>query len=67
MLETLAAWLAHQRHTPAIAAELHVHQQTVRYRVGKLRELFGDSLDTPEGRLELELAIRARRALTRSS
>jgi hypothetical protein len=63
MLETLTAWLAHQRHTPAIAAELHVHQQTVRYRIGKLRELFGDAIDTPDGRFELELAIRARRAL----
>jgi hypothetical protein len=62
---TLAAWLAHQRHTPGIAAELHVHPQTVRYRVAKLRELFGDSLQTPERRFELELALRAQRALNR--
>jgi hypothetical protein len=27
LLETLRAWLAHQRHTPRIAAELHVHPQ----------------------------------------
>jgi sugar diacid utilization regulator len=60
MLETLSAWLAHQRQTPAIAAELHVHPQTVRYRVNRLRELLGDSLDTPDGRFELELALRAR-------
>ena len=58
LLETLAAWLAHQRHTPAIAAELHVHPQTVRYRMAKLRELLGEALDTPEGRFELELALR---------
>jgi hypothetical protein len=63
LLETLAAWFAHQRHTPGIAAELHVHPQTVRYRIGKLRELLGDALDTPEGRFELELALRARLAL----
>jgi hypothetical protein len=62
MLETLSAWLAHQRHTPAIAAELHVHPQTVRYRVNRLRELLGDALDTPDGRFELELALRARSA-----
>jgi hypothetical protein len=60
MLETLSAWLAHQRQTPAIAAELHVHPQTVRYRVNRLRELLGDALDTPDGRFELELALRAR-------
>ena len=63
LLETLGAWLAHQRHTPRIAAELHVHPQTVRYRIGKLRELLGDALETPDGRFELELALRARAAL----
>jgi PucR C-terminal helix-turn-helix domain/GGDEF-like domain len=63
LLQTLAAWLAHQRHTPRIAAELHVHPQTVRYRMGKLRELLGESLETADGRFELELALRARRAL----
>ena len=65
LLETLGAWLAHQRHTPRIAEELHVHPQTVRYRIGKLRELLGDAIDTPDGRFELELALRARAALTR--
>jgi hypothetical protein len=58
LLATLAAWLAHQRHTPDVAAHLHVHPQTVRYRVAKLRELFGDRLDDPEGRFALELAVR---------
>jgi hypothetical protein len=58
LLETLTAWLAHQRHTPGIAAELHIHPQTVRYRVAKLRELFGDTLETPQGRFELQLALR---------
>ncbi len=63
LTETLEAWLAHQRHTPQIAAALHVHPQTVRYRVRALRELLGDALDSSEGRLELELALRARRGL----
>jgi PucR C-terminal helix-turn-helix domain len=57
LLETLTAWLAHQRHTPGIAAELHVHPQTVRYRMARLRDLLGDTLDTPRGRLELTLAL----------
>jgi PucR C-terminal helix-turn-helix domain len=64
LLETLTAWLAHQRHTPGIAAELHVHPQTVRYRTAKLRELFGGALDTPQGRFELELALRISASLT---
>jgi hypothetical protein len=66
LTETLAAWLAHQRHTPRIAEELHVHPQTVRYRVAQLRELLGDSLDTPAGRFELELALRLAPAHTRA-
>jgi hypothetical protein len=53
-LATLTAWLAHQRHTPGI----HIHPQTVRYRVAKLRELVGDALETPQGRFELQLALR---------
>jgi hypothetical protein len=63
MLQTLAALLAHQRRTPEIAAALHVHPQTVRYRTAKLRELLGDTLESADGRFELELALRVRRAL----
>ncbi len=63
LAETLAAWLAHQRQTPQIADELHVHPQTVRYRVAKLRELLGDALDSPDGRFELQLALRIDAAL----
>ena len=58
LTETLSAWLAHQRRTPQIAAELHVHPQTVRYRLARLRELFGDALEDPQGRFELDLALR---------
>jgi hypothetical protein len=60
LLETLDAWLRHQRRTPRIAEELHVHPQTVRYRIATLKELLGDVIDTPQGRFELELALRAR-------
>lgn len=67
LLETLEAWLAHQRHTPAIAKALHVHPQTVRYRIGRLRDLLAAGLDSPDGRFELELALRARRALDNAS
>jgi DNA-binding PucR family transcriptional regulator len=59
--ETLAAWLdAHGEARPA-AERLHVHVQTVRYRLARLRELLGDTLDDPAARLELALALRALR------
>jgi hypothetical protein len=58
---TLDAWLRHRGRTEAVARALHVHPQTVRYRLARLRELFGSRLDDPDGRFELELALRARR------
>jgi len=59
---TLAAWLANMGSVSPTAAALDVHPQTVRYRVARLRELFGDALDDPDSRFELQLALRARRA-----
>jgi hypothetical protein len=56
---TLRAWLDRPGQVQAVAAELRVHPQTVRYRLRKLRELFGPSLDDPEGRFELQLALRS--------
>jgi hypothetical protein len=57
--ETLAAWLDHQGSVRAVAEALHVHPQTVRYRLAQLRELFGEELDDPTARFELSLALRA--------
>jgi DNA-binding CsgD family transcriptional regulator len=56
---TLLAWLRHHGAQAAVAAELGVHPQTVRYRMGRLRELFGMSLEDPEKRFALEVALRA--------
>lgn len=59
MTTTLTAWLAEQGRLQAVAERLHVHPQTVRYRLARLRELFGDALEDPQQRFELELALRA--------
>ena len=61
LAETLLAWLQHRGERQHIAAALHVHPQTVGYRLGQLRTLFGEVLEDPQGRFELELALRARR------
>ena len=63
LLDTLEAWLAAQGRVQDAASVLHVHPQTVRYRLARLRELLGDALDDPEARFELDLALRARRLL----
>jgi len=54
---TLAAWLRHWGQRTLVAAELGVHPQTVGYRMNQLREVFGDALDDPDRRLELQLAL----------
>jgi len=58
MRETALAYVRHQGNSVAMAAALHVHPQTARYRVARLRELFGDQLDDPDARFELEIALR---------
>jgi hypothetical protein len=57
--ETALAHLRHGGNAVAMAAELHVHPQTVRHRIARLRELFGDRLEDPDARFELEIALRA--------
>jgi hypothetical protein len=59
LAETLLAWLGHRGSRQAVAEALHVHPQTVAYRLGVLRELFGEAMDEPTARFELELALRA--------
>jgi hypothetical protein len=60
MTETLAAWLAEQGRLTPVAGRLGVHPQTARYRLARLRELFGAALDDPDERFWLELALRVR-------
>jgi hypothetical protein len=57
LTETLRSWLLHHGRRDQVAAELFVHPQTVRYRMGQLRDLFGDRLDDPRTVLELTLAL----------
>lgn len=48
LAETLRAWLLHQGRRDDIAQALFVHPQTVRYRMGQLRDLYGDRLTDPD-------------------
>jgi DNA-binding PucR family transcriptional regulator len=55
--ETLRAWLLCQGRRDDVAAALFVHPQTVRYRMGQLRDLFGDRLTDPTAVHALVLAL----------
>ena len=57
LTETLRSWLLHHGRREDIAADLFVHPQTVRYRVGQLREAYGDRLDDPRFVLEATIAL----------
>ena len=57
LTETLRSWLLHQGRRDAVAAELFVHAQTVRYRMGQLREIYGERLEDPRFILELTIVL----------
>ena len=56
---TLRAWLDAHGDVTATARGLHVHPQSVRYRLARLRETFAGALDDPAARLEIAAALRA--------
>ena len=60
MEETALAYVQQQGNAAAMARALGLHAQTARYRLSRLRELLGHTLEDPDGRFELELALRAR-------
>jgi len=57
LADTLRAWLLRQGRRDDVAAELFVHPQTVRYRLGQLRDAYGDKLDDPATLLALTIAL----------
>jgi hypothetical protein len=63
LAQTMLAWLDSAHDVNAAARRLHVHPQTIRYRLRQVSELFGDALADPDGRFRLLLALRARRFL----
>ena len=58
LLETFAAWFHNRGSATAAAAHLHVHPNTVRYRLRRLEQHLGRSVDDPRHVAELSLAIR---------
>lgn len=59
IVEALRAYLAHERSIPLTAAALHVHVNTLRYRLSRFEELTGRSLHDTDTIVELALALAA--------
>jgi len=64
-VKTLEAFLASDRHLERTAAALHIHVNTVRYRLGKIQDDLGVDLHDVDTRFLLELALRVQAALHR--
>jgi sugar diacid utilization regulator len=60
MHETALAYVRHGGNAVAMAKQLHLHPQTIRYRIARLCDLLGEQLDDPDSRFELEIALRHR-------
>ncbi len=63
LIETLEAFFACNGNLSEAARQLHLHRNSLIYRLNRARELLGHDLDDPELRLSLQLAIKGRRVL----
>ncbi|MFE7842081.1 PucR family transcriptional regulator [Streptomyces sp. NPDC057474] len=59
LVDSLRAWLSRHGQWDAAAADLGVHRHTLRYRMRRVEEILGRSLDDPDVRMELWLALKA--------
>ncbi|MFW6720104.1 PucR family transcriptional regulator ligand-binding domain-containing protein [Streptomyces sp. MAR4 CNY-716] len=59
LVASLRAWLSRHGQWDAAAADLGVHRHTLRYRMRRVEEILGRSLDDPDTRMELWLALKA--------
>ncbi|MEU5212068.1 PucR family transcriptional regulator [Streptomyces sp. NPDC020742] len=59
LVASLRAWLARHGQWDAAAADLGVHRHTLRYRMRRVEEILGRSLDDADVRMELWLALKA--------
>jgi sugar diacid utilization regulator len=59
LVTTLAAYLDAGGNYDATATALIIHRSTLRYRLGRIRELCGRDFSDPDVRLNLHVAIRA--------
>jgi carbohydrate diacid regulator len=62
LLRSADAYFASGRHLKLTAAELGVHRNTLKYRLGRIEQLLGGSFDDADWALRLQLALQLRQA-----
>ena len=60
LVASVRAWLAHHGQWDAAATSLGIHRHTLRYRMKRVEELLGRSLDDPDLRVDLWVALAVR-------
>jgi purine catabolism regulator len=66
LLVTIRTWLEHDRQTDKAAHALHIHANTLLYRVRRFEQITGRSLSSTEALAETWLALRAAATLSAS-
>lgn len=61
LLHTLTVFVTEKGSHEEIAKRLYIHVNTLKYRLQKIQDLLGMSLDNPEERFNVQLAIKALR------
>lgn len=57
LAETMLVWLRTRSSAPVVAEQLEIHEQTVRHRLKRIKELFGDRLNDPAEAVGLLAAL----------
>ncbi|MEI6777691.1 MAG: helix-turn-helix domain-containing protein [Chloroflexales bacterium] len=64
LMKTLEAYFSHLGNLRATSESLHVHRNTLLYRIERIKEISGMDLDNSEEHFALWLALRAHRVLS---
>ncbi len=64
LVQTLEAFFSHQENLARTAEALHLHRNSLAYRVRRIQEISNVSLDDAEARFRLQLALKLRRLHT---
>ena len=63
LVKTLRVYLEHSQNLAQTAKAMHVHYNTLRYRLERIREVLGDILDNQQQRLTIEIALQFYRVM----
>ena len=63
LIETVEVYFACNGNLSEAARRLHLHRNSLLYRLHQIRDLLGHDLENPELRLSLQLALKGRRVL----